>query len=99
VFRSVAAVAASAGKKASTAAPTAAAPEHRREAGGDKQQVALAQRHLETLGQPQRLGYERPVSRKLRWRAEISASSARSSWLMRLGATRADDRRPVAGVP
>src|SRR3569832_552629 len=30
-----------------------------------------------------RLGVARPVSTKLKWRAEISASLARSSWLMR----------------
>ena len=29
------------------------------------------------------LGFERPVSTKLRWRAETPASSARSSWLRR----------------
>src|SRR5437667_2114875 len=30
-----------------------------------------------------RLGCVRPVSRKLRWRVEISASTARPSWLIR----------------
>ena len=61
-----------------------ALPVDGRVAGGEQQLVALAQRHLELLGQVQdhlAARRARPVSTKLTCRAETPASSARSSWL------------------
>ena len=60
---------------------------HRRVARREQQRVALAQRDVEVLGEVQhhvpRSAASGPVSTKLRWRAEMPASSARSSWLSR----------------
>ncbi len=54
----------------------------RRVAGGEHDRVALAQRHVEPLGQMQHhlaAGLARPLSMKLRCFWLISASSAQSS--------------------
>jgi hypothetical protein len=42
-----------------------------------------------------RLGRARPVSRKLRWRAEIPASAARPSWLIARRSRHCLRRRPT----
>ena len=74
----------------------------RRVAGGEQQLVALAQRHVELLGQVQdharRSGVERPVSTKLRCRADTSASSARSICVMRRRCRQSRSSAPTAGT-
>ena len=71
---------------------------HRRVAGGHEQRVALAQRHVEVLGEVQhelRLGFDRPVSTKLRCRADTAASLERSSWLSRRRWRQSRSRSPT----
>ena len=46
-----------------------------------------------------RLGRERPVSTKLRWRAEMPAALARSSWLRRRRVRQSRRSCPTAGAP